>query len=60
MNFDDLKTNIVNLLKIYRGRGVSLRNEIHPLLASFTFLDRIHTWSSLMCAEKTGGFNLVN
>ena len=47
MNFDDLKTNIVNLLKIYRGRGVSLRNEIHPLLASFTFLDRIHTWSSL-------------
>ncbi|KAF1024319.1 MAG: hypothetical protein GAK29_02664 [Acinetobacter bereziniae] len=47
MNFDDLKTNIVNLLKIYRGRGVSLRNEIHPLLSSFTFLDRIHTWSSL-------------
>lgn len=47
MNFDDLKTNIVNLLKIYRGRGISLRNEIHPLLSSFTFLDRIHTWSSL-------------
>ncbi|WP_288501824.1 hypothetical protein [uncultured Acinetobacter sp.] len=47
MNFDDLKTNIVNLLKIYRGRGISLRNEIHPLLSGFTFLDRIHTWSSL-------------
>ncbi|MCG5330871.1 hypothetical protein ACN6Q9_14065, partial [Acinetobacter baumannii] len=47
MTFDDLKTNIVNLLKIYRGRGISLRNEIHPLLSGFTFLDRIHTWSSL-------------
>lgn len=47
MNFDDLKSNIVNLLKIYRGRGVSLRNDIHPLLAGFTFIDKTHTWSGL-------------
>ncbi len=47
MNFDDLKSNIVNLLKIYRGRGVSLRNDIHPLLSGFTFIDKTHTWSGL-------------
>jgi len=47
MSFDDLKSNLVNLLKIYRGRGISLRNEVHPILAGYTFLDKIHTWSSL-------------